>query len=114
MFKIKKKFPSKKKLNSAQFKKILDDLGLSKREVDKLYAKFSNHLSSNTDGKLSQSEFIEFYSELRPDISNQQDLCNFVFRMFDGNGDGSISFHEFIICYVLTNRGLKFFSFPFL
>ncbi|RNA09350.1 Neuronal calcium sensor 2 [Brachionus plicatilis] len=66
-----------------------------------------NMITHNTpNGQLDRQEFVRFYSKLRaepPELLEK--ISNFVFKAFDEDNNGYISFNEFMIAYVLTIRG---------
>lgn len=91
--------------------------GSSKSEIQNVYDSF---VRNNPDVKLDQNEFIRFYNELRPEPAHllvslekflylivvrmlikfffcQDDISVFVFRAFDKDGNGFISFNEFMV-----------------
>ncbi len=51
-------------------------------------------VDSNGDGWIGSPEFRRLLQELDPDLSD--DECLLAFEMTDGDGDGSISFEEFM------------------
>ena len=62
--------------------------------------------TNNPDGKMDKKEFARLYNELRPEPRELIDeIADYVFRGFDADNNGSISFNEFLIAYALTSRG---------
>jgi Ca2+-binding EF-hand superfamily protein len=77
--------------------------GSQKAEIDAVFKEFT---ANNPDGKLDKQEFIRLYDKLRPEPPELLDeISNYVFRCFDSDRNGSISFNEFMIAYALTSRG---------
>ena len=77
--------------------------GLLRSDIKSLFDKFN---TNNPDGKLNRKEFVQLYAALRPEPPDILDeISEHVFRCFDSDHNGSISFNEFLIAYALTSRG---------
>ncbi|RNA31685.1 Neuronal calcium sensor 2 [Brachionus plicatilis] len=103
--------PSKKKgdqkiskgLSESDYGYLTSQTGYSRPEIKLFYDQFMNN---NPDGKLDRQEFARLYSKLRAEPPELLDeISNFVFRAFDDDNNGYISFNEFMIAYALTSRG---------
>ena len=65
-------------------------------------------MANNPDGKLDKNEFIRLYDKLRPEAPELLDeISIYIFRAFDSDHNGFISFNEFMIAYSLTSKGYK-------
>ena len=91
------------KLTQKDYDFLLQATGSQKADIDAVFKDFSNN---NPDGKLDKQEFIRLYDKLRPEPPELLDeISVFIFRSFDADHNGFISFHEFMIAYSLTTRG---------
>jgi Ca2+-binding EF-hand superfamily protein len=82
---------------------LIHATGSQKAEIDAVFREFN---ANNPDGKLDKNEFIRLYDKLRPEPPELLDeISNYVFRCFDSDHNGFISFNEFMIAYALTSRG---------
>ena len=54
-------------------------------------------------GKLQKSEFVAIYKELFPN-GNAKTFSEFIFNVFDADGNGTIEFDEFIQALAITSK----------
>ena len=65
-------------LNDKDLKFLMDKTGMTKDQVNALFAKFNQ---DNPDGKLDRAEFMKLYPTLRYEpIQNLDEITNMVFR----------------------------------
>lgn len=82
-------------ISEADYNFLTSQTGLSRAEVKALLDKFN---ANNPDGKLDKKEFARLYDELRPEPPELIDeIAEFIFRGFDEDNSGYISFNEFIV-----------------
>lgn len=88
--------PNKKQgLTSKDIDNLSKQTGLTKDQIQNMYSKF---MANNPDGQLDKREFARLYDELRPESPDKIDeIAGHVFRAFDGDNNGSISFGEFLV-----------------
>jgi Ca2+-binding EF-hand superfamily protein len=92
-----------KTTQNVEYEAICDDLNLSKSEAKSLLNKF---IAQNPNGELTISQFTALYSSLRYEpVENLQKISKAIFRAFDTDQNGTISFNEFLIGFTLTNKG---------
>jgi len=89
------------KLTHEQMKSLQDATYFDKRELQKWYRDFMKDCPS---GQLHQEEFERIYQQFFP-FGDPSKFASFVFKVFDKNSDGSISFTEFITALSITSRG---------
>ena len=84
-------------LNELDFCRLSEETNFSKDEVKKWYAGFMKDCPT---GEMQRTEFVKVYSEMFPngDASN---FSNYIFNVSDHDGNGSVSFDEFIKVQVL-------------
>lgn len=93
----------KKDLSEKDYKFLTTQTGYTKDEIKNIFNKFNEN---NPDGLLDKKEFIRLYGELRPEQPELLDeISIYVFRCFDSDHNGSISFNEFLTAYAITSRG---------
>ena len=93
---------SKSTLNKKQLKKLAQETGFSDKQVEARYKVF---LWDSTDKKsLTIDKFKKLYTTLYPH-SNGTELAERVFKKMDANGNGKISFKEFITALSVTTNG---------
>uniref|UniRef100_A0AC35TK12 Neuronal calcium sensor 1 n=1 Tax=Rhabditophanes sp. KR3021 TaxID=114890 RepID=A0AC35TK12_9BILA len=95
----------RKKANKKLTKEELEDLEaktyFSRRELKKWYHDF---IQDTRSGELKEVEFQNIYKSFFPH-GNPATFSSYVFKVFDENQDGNISFKEFIIALSVTSRG---------
>ena len=108
-------FSKRKSLDQTQFERIINQIGLSETDIHKLRRKFDEHKMRSSNPFLTKEEFISFYSELRPELKDQTDVSTRVFKLFDQDNSGTLTFQEFLTGYILTSKGFvilfRIFSF---
>ena len=65
-------------------------------DIKELFDKF---MAGNPDGQLDRKEFAKLYSSLRyesPELLDE--ITEFIFKAFDADKSGTISFAEFLVC----------------
>jgi len=93
--KYKNQPPRRPELRSRDLKFLSQKTGLSTLQVNALFERF---FRENTHGELTKQEFIEFYSELRPEPNEQLvGIATHIFSTFDVDKNGRISFNEFLV-----------------
>jgi Ca2+-binding EF-hand superfamily protein len=91
------------KLTKKDYDFLTHATGQQKAQIDAVFNEFN---ANNPDGKLDKNEFIRLYDKLRAEPPELLDeISVFVFRTFDKDLNGFISFHEFMVAYSLTTRG---------
>ena len=92
-----------KDLTNKDYEFLSSQTGFLKSDINAIFDKFN---LNNPDAKLDRNEFVRLYQELRPEPSDILDeISEHVFRCFDTDNNGSITFQEFLIAYSLTSRG---------
>lgn len=92
-----------KDLTNKDYEFLSSQTGFLKSDINAIFDKFN---LNNPDAKLDRKEFVRLYQELRPEPSDILDeISEYVFRCFDTDNNGSITFQEFLIAYSLTSRG---------
>ena len=96
--------PAKKPvLTSKDIKFFVSNTGFSEEQVTTIFNEFSQN---NPDGTLDKNEFVKMYTLLRPEAVDRLDeICAQIFRAFDSDNNGFVTFNEFLIGYALTSRG---------
>ena len=95
-----------KKLTKKDYDFLINASGLEKTEID---AVFNDFITEFPDGKLDKNQFCRLSNKLGSVPSDLDQISTYIFRAFDSDHDGSISFNEFIISYALLNpRGYIF------
>ena len=82
-------------LKSADVKFLTKQTGLDQATIKNTFDKF---MANNPDGQLDRKEFVRLYDELRPESMDRLDeISQYVFRAFDKDNSGTISFNEFMV-----------------
>lgn len=69
--------------------------GLPRDKIQRIYDQF---MSNNPDGQMDRREFVRIYQEIRPEPDDKIDeIAQHVFRAFDADNNGTISFPEFLV-----------------
>lgn len=89
------------KLNQEEIRELQKATYFDKKELQKWYKDFMKDCPS---GQLRQDEFERIYQQFFP-FGDPSKFAAFVFKVFDKNDDGSISFTEFITALSITSRG---------
>ncbi len=99
----KKVAPKRAKLSSKEVKLLTSKTGFSEAQINDFFGKFN---ANNPDGLLNRDEFNRLYQQLRTEpVANVDEIQNMVFRAFDSDNNGSLTFDEFLIGYALTSKG---------
>ena len=73
-------------LTDADYQFLISQTGLPKNDIQILFDKF---MSNNPDAKLDKKEFVQLYTQLRPENDqNLDEISEFVFRAFDSGNSG--------------------------
>lgn len=89
------------KLTQDEIRELQKATYFDKKELRKWYRDFMKDCPS---GQLHQEEFERIYQQFFP-FGDPSKFAAFVFKVFDQNADGSISFKEFITALSITSRG---------
>lgn len=89
----------KKTLTDSDYEFLISHTGLTKKEIKEIYEQFKK---DNSDLRLNKIEFINLYDKLKPD-SNEivSQIAEQAFRAFDYDKNGSITFSEFLVSFIL-------------
>jgi Ca2+-binding EF-hand superfamily protein len=98
------KLPDKPlKLTDKDVKTLSEQTGMSKDQIEKIFQQF---VANNPDGKLDVTEFNKLYQSLRTEpVANLDEIDDFVFRAFDVDNNGFLTFNEFLAAYTITTKG---------
>jgi len=87
------------------FNRLAQATGLSRAQVDQFYSDYLQ--ASGRDGIMDMNEFIQLYSSLpiaqSQDKNNIKDQAIRIFRAFDIDHNGTLSFDEFLNTMVMMN-----------
>ncbi|CBY13102.1 unnamed protein product [Oikopleura dioica] len=89
------------KLNKKQLEDLSEKTKFSAKEIKHWHNGFMKDCPT---GKLSKGEFSKIYTQFFPK-GDPTAFSQFVFNVFDDNGDGSIEFEEFLQALSVTSRG---------
>jgi Ca2+-binding EF-hand superfamily protein len=95
-----------KTLTKKDYDFLINVSGLEKTEID---AVFNDFITEFPDGKLDRNQFCRLSNKLGSVPADLDQISTYIFRAFDSDHNGSISFNEFIISYALFSpRGYVF------
>jgi len=89
------------KLPERELKHLKETTYFDRRELRKWFRDFMKDCPS---GMLHQDEFERIYQQFFP-FGDPSQFAGFVFKVFDEDGNGYISFTEFITALSITSRG---------
>ena len=72
------------------------------KTIKKMYKEFKK---KSKKGNLTPALFYEMYSKLCPSSNNAKDFCSHVFRTFDTDDNGYVSFKEFLLAINISSNG---------
>ncbi|KAF6039633.1 ncs-3 [Bugula neritina] len=90
-----------KHLKTKEVNELIKSTKFTVEEIHKWHGHFVKECPK---GRLGKVEFQDIYSHVFP-LGNPEKFSGFVFNVFDKNGDGTISFQEFIMALSITSRG---------
>lgn len=88
-------------LPEGQLDELLETTSFKKQELKRWYAKF---IKDYPDGELTKDQFKEMYKKIFK-ANNSTQMAERIFRTFDENNDGHISFKELMSSMSVTSRG---------
>jgi len=91
----------KSKLSDKAVKELSEKTKFTPDEIKHWYEGFMKDCPT---GKLTRAEFSKIYNQFFP-TGDPSAFAQFVFNVFDDNGDGSIEFEEFLQALSITSRG---------
>lgn len=80
---------------------LIESTNFKKQELRRWYAKF---IKDYPNGELNKPQFMEMYTKIFK-AGNSTVLAEHIFRTFDKNNDGNISFKELMSSLSVTSRG---------
>lgn len=72
------------------------------KDINELYKDF---MKSSPSGKMTKDQFLKMYKTFFPAEKNSREYCDHVFRNFDTDNNGHISFREFLFAINLLSTG---------
>jgi Ca2+-binding EF-hand superfamily protein len=90
-----------KKLSATDLNEILSSTSF---DVDQIKDWHAGFLKECPRGHMRPKQFIQLYSRLYPNGKSKK-FCRHVFRLFDADSSGHISFREFILFVSITTCG---------
>jgi len=95
---------SKQSLSAEDFDELVKSTDFTTAEIDEWFQKFKDQFPS---GQISQREFKAVYHELFPagNTGDADRFCAHIFRVYDADGNGVISFAEFLTSLHVAARG---------
>lgn len=99
----KKKRDKPPKLTNRQYSYFEKKTNLRRDEIANIFKKF---LTLNAQLQLDEESFVELYTSLRPEPPEKLEKISFeVFRCFDIDKNGYVSFEEFLLAFAATSQG---------
>jgi len=95
------KTQSKQDLTPEEFDELVQNTEFTSAEIDEWYHKFKEYFPK---GRVSQREFKGVYHKLYPQ-GDADRFCGHIFRVYDVDGNGFISFAEFLTTLHVSARG---------
>ncbi|ESO07351.1 hypothetical protein HELRODRAFT_125603, partial [Helobdella robusta] len=92
------------KIKKSEFSDILQGVRYTPEEISKIHKSF---LLNFPKGKISRLNFLTTYSKMFENYAEAQEFTDHMFRAYDENKDGEISFKEFLITLNTKNKGTK-------
>lgn len=89
------------KLTHDELKVLKTATYFDRKELQRWYVDF---MADSPTGYLSEQEFVRIYQQFFP-FGDPSKFAAFVFKVFDQNSDGCISFQEFVTALSITSRG---------
>lgn len=89
------------KLSREELKELKDNTYFNKKELQSWYIDFMTDCPS---GYLTEQDFAQIYQQFFP-LGDPEKFATFIFKVFDQNSDGCISFKEFVTALSITSRG---------
>lgn len=83
----------------SEITEIIDVTHFNKGDIKRWYKKFMKNFP---DGKMNETQFFQIYGNL---FSSENTIAKNIFRSFDHNNDGFISFKELMITLSMTTAG---------
>jgi Ca2+-binding EF-hand superfamily protein len=91
----------KSSLSPAEFDALMRDTKFTSAEINDWYQKFRKDFPR---GNIRPYEFKVVYRSMFPE-GNADEFCEHIFRCYDIDGNGTISFREFITTLHVASRG---------
>jgi len=95
------KTQSKQNLTPEEFDELVESTDFTTAEIDEWFEKFKDKFPK---GRVSPREFKAVYHELYP-AGDADRFCGHIFRVYDMDGNGVISFAEFLTTLHVSARG---------
>eukprot|EP00116_Pleurobrachia_bachei_P013065 sb/3473327/ len=92
---------SNSKLSPEELRELEDATYFDKKELQKWFREFMKDCPSGT---LSKDDFVRIYQQFFPHGDPSQ-FASHVFKKFDSNANGCITFKEFIMALSVTSKG---------
>ena len=91
-----------KDMSPDEFDRMIRSTGFNSSEINEVHDRFIKQFPK---GYMDKSEFRAIYSSLFPQGSGADQFAEHIFRIYDQNGDGRISFQEFIMTLRVSTHG---------
>jgi hypothetical protein len=90
--------PRPTELSEADYTFLASQTGMNRQDIKQAFDKFN---TNNPDGRLDRKEFVNLYISLRPESPERLDeISEFVFRAFDTDKNGYLTFNEFMVIII--------------